>query len=163
MTPEYPMRLPLIPLLLSTALVAAPPLKLAVESAQVTLGPGLEPQPGTPPFQPRLEARFSLTGAPKAADLHFRFWRATSAALASLRKGRPIPAGAIGLMPVEGEVKPLEPNQRFQLTASAKGPWNGPESLVVEVLVKGRLAARISAPIVEKNLPGAQKREGIER
>ncbi len=157
------MRIPLIILLLSTAgLVAGPRLKLAVDSAQVTLGPGREPQPGTRPFQPRLEAQFSLTGAPKAADLQFRFWRASGTALASLRRGRPIKAGSSGLVPVEGVVKPVEPNRRFQLTALAKGPWNGPESLVVEVLVKGNLAARVTAPIVEKNLPGAGRREEMK-
>ena len=157
------MRIPLITLLLSAAgLVAGPPLKLAVDSAQVTLGPGREPQPGTPPFQPRLEARFSLTGAPKGADLHFRFWRATGTALGSLRKGRPIQAGSAGLVPVEGVVKPVGQNRRFQLTAFAKGPWNGPESLIVEVLVKGNLAARVTAPILEKNLPGAGRREEMK-
>ena len=157
------MRIPLIILLLSTAgLVAGPPLKLAVDSAQVTLGPGREPQPGTRPFQPRLEAQFSLTGAPKGAELHFRFWRATDTAVASLRRGRPIQARSAGLVPVEGVVKPVAPNRRFQLTALAKGPWNGPESLVVEVLVKGNLAARVTAPIVEKNLPGAGRREEMK-
>jgi hypothetical protein len=157
------MRMPLIILLLAAAgLNAGPPLKLAVESAQVTLGPGLEPPPGTPPFQSRLEARFSLAGAPKAAELHFRFWRAHGSALTSLKKGRPLQAGGDGLQPVEGEVKPLGPGRRFQLTAAVKGPWNGPESLVVEVLVKGHLAARVTAPILERNLPGAGRRDEMK-
>jgi len=157
------MRMPLIALLLAAAgLVAGPPLKLAVESAQVTLGPGLEPPPGTPPFRARLEARFSLTGVPNAADLHYKFWRATRAALTSLQRGRPVPGGSAGWLPVEGEVKPLRQSHRFLLTAFAKEPWNGPESLVVEVLVKGHLAARVTTPIVEKNLPGAGRREEIK-
>lgn len=157
------MRMPLMPLLLATlGLAAAPPLKVVVESAHITLGPGREPLPGAAPFQPRLEARFSLAGLPKGSGLRFQFWRATSPALASLRTGRPVYAGATGFLPVEGEVKALEPNHSFQLTAFAKGPWNGPESLVVEVKVKGRLVGRGSAPIVEKNLPGAGRREGME-
>jgi hypothetical protein len=142
----------------TTALTAAPPLKVVVESAQITLGPGREPPPGSTPFLPRLEARFSMTNTPTKGDLRFRFWRARDAALATLHGLNPIRHASAGFTPQEGEVKALEPRKSFQFTAFAKGPWEGAESLVVEVLVNGRLAARGQVRIVEINLPSAPNR-----
>lgn len=156
------MRLALIPILIAAAgLAAAPPLRVVVDSAQITLGPGFAPPPGAAPFQPRMEARFTLTGTSKGARLHFRFWRASSNVLASLQKGRPVRGGTAGFLPVEGAANPLAQGGHFHLTAFTPGSWEGPQSLVVEVLVKGRLVARGTAPIVEKNLPSVRQREEV--
>lgn len=145
--------------LAAAAPTGAPLLRVVVNSAQVTLGPGFAPPPGAAPFQPRMEAQFTLTGTLKGARLRFRFWRASSLALASLHKGRLVRAGATGFSPVEGDASPLPQSGHFHLTALTKGPWEGPQSLVVEVLMKGRLVARGTAPIVEKNLPSVLQRE----
>lgn len=149
-------------LLAAAGLSAAPPIKVVTATAQVTLGPGVEPRLGDPPFRPRLEGQFTLSGLPKGARPTFRFWRATPAAAATLRPGRPIAKGAAGFTPVEGETVPLAPAMSYQVKAQVTGPWNGPETLVIEVRNRGRWVARGTASIVERNLPGAVRREGME-
>jgi len=149
-------------LLAATGLIAAPPVQVATASAQVTLGPGVEPRPGDPPFRPRLEAQFTLSGLPKGAKPTFRFWRAAPAAVATLRPGRPIAKGGSGFTPVEGDVTSAAPTRSFQLKAQVPGAWTGPETLVIEVRHRGRLVARGTAAIVERNLPGTARREGME-
>lgn len=149
-------------LLAATGLIAAPPVKVTTAAAQVTLGPGVEPRPGNPPFRPRLEAQFTLSGLPKGARPTFRFWRAAPAAMATLRPGRAVAKGAAGFTPVEGEVATLTPATSYQVKAQVAGDWSGPETLLIEVRNRGRLVAWGTAAIVERNLPGTARREGME-
>lgn len=148
-------------LLAATGLMAAPAVKVSVESARVVLGPGAEPPPGTEPYRPRLDARFALSGLPKGATPSFRFWRATERTVAALPKGRGLKPGA-GCSAVEGEVTALPGGKAYQLKATAKAPWNGPEFLIIEVRSRGRLVARGTSPILETNLPGTARREDMQ-
>lgn len=154
------MRLPLL-FLVTAGLMAAPAVKVSVASARVVLGPGIEPQAGAEPHLPRVDAQFHLSGLPRGAKPSFRFWRATGQALASLPKGRAIKAGG-GIHALEGEAVALPGGTAYQLKATTKAPWNGPESLIIEVRSRGRLVARGTAPILETNLPGTARREGME-
>jgi len=154
--------------LATAALMAAPAVKVSVESAQVVLGPGVEPQPhltpGTKPYRPRLDARFALSGLPKGAAPTFRFWRATEKAMtavASLPKSRAVKAGA-GCSAVEGEVTAQPGGKAYQLKGTVPAPWNGPEFLIIEVRNRGRLVARETSPILETNLPGTARREDLQ-
>jgi hypothetical protein len=149
-------------LLATTGLLAGSPVKVTIDSAQVTLGPGREPQPGAAPFQARLEARFSLQGPSKGAHFEYRFWRAQGSVLAGLRRGQAIHSGTAGFLPLNGEVTPLDPGRSFQLSARTQEPWNGPESLVVEVISRGRLSARGTLAILERNLPTALPHDGMK-
>jgi len=143
----------------AAGLVAAPAVKVNIDSAQMTLGPGIEPRPGTPAFRPRLDARFSLSNVPKGTVLHFRFWLATESGLTTLRDNRRIQSGSAEIHALEGVTKALEEIQAFQLTAYPTNIRNGSESLVIEVISKGRLRARGTAAIVERHLPASVPRE----
>ena len=150
-------------LLLTTELVSASPVRVMLESAQVTLGPGIEPPPGVVALPPRLEARFKVIAPPRGASLEFRCWRASGKALRSLQKGKAIQLGAAGMVRVEGTIKKSGSGQDYALISLEKTPWNSPETLVVEVWFKGRLADQARLPILERNLqaiapPGESQR-----
>lgn len=148
-------------LLATTGLMAASPVKVSVESARVVLGPGAAPQPGAAPYQPRLDARFTLSGLPRNARPTFKVWRATEKALASLGKGRAI-RGGTGFTAVAGNVAALSGGSAYELKDQLRTPWNGPEFLIIEVRNRGRLLARGTAPILETNLPAPAQREDMK-
>lgn len=148
-------------LLATTGLLAGSPVKVTIDSAQVIIGPGREPLPGAAPFQTRLRARFSLQGPSQGAHFEYRFWRAQGSVLTSLRRGQAIHSGTAGFLRLKGEVTPLEPGRSFLLSALIQEPWHRPESLVVEVISRGRLSARGTLPILERDLPAASPRDGM--
>lgn len=146
-----------------TGLCGGAPVRVAIDGASVTLGPGREPPPGSPPYVPRLDARFTVTGPARGTPLPFRFWRLNAAAVAALRADRPLRAGDAGVVPVSGLLTAVGPGRSYSLSASTRAPWAGPEFLAVEVLARGRLAGRGVAPILEKNLPATGLRNGSEQ
>lgn len=149
------------PLFITAGLMAAPPVKVSVESARVVLGPGAAPQPGAASYHPRLDARFTLSGLPGNARPTFKVWRATEQAFASLGKGRAV-RGGTGFSAVAGEVVALPGGSAYEVKDQLRTPWNGPEFLIIEVRNRGRLLARGTAPILELNLPAPAQREGMK-
>lgn len=146
-----------IPTLLAALLTAcsAPRQDVRVESATLLSGPGKELPPGMAPFEPRLQATLILQGLQPGDAPEFRLWRALAPALEGLEQDRLIPQDTKGFLRLEGKVSPLGAAGRFQVITTVGRALHADERLLVEVLVKGRLVGRGSAPLLELNLPTA--------
>lgn len=139
-------------LLIAAPLWAGAPLKVTVETATYQSGPGREPPPGKPPFEPRILAQVALRGLGPGAVPEFRLWRMPEAEAKALRRGQPVRKGRPGLQRVEGFTSVLGPGT-YRIQAPVGSAWNPGESLVVEVFLRGRWRGRGMAPLLEANLP----------
>jgi hypothetical protein len=149
-------------LLALTAVLAgwsAPPLQVKVAHAALVAGPGREPEPGSRPFETRLQAEVSLSGLEPSAAPTFRMWRAPNSLAKGLREGRPVHPRAKGFTRIKATVRPLPLRGVFQVLAPSRAPWKEEECLVVEVFLQGRWAGRGTATLVEMNRPVARPGE----
>ncbi len=147
-------------LLLPCILAAAPPgapqrkpamIHLTLE-ASVTFGPGREPPPGTPPFQPKLDLALGFQDPPPRGTT-FRLWLLPSAAPASTPAGsvRGRRALPFEILSREGQAASLRANWPQGLGAEA---WQA----AVECLVGGKVRGSARAPVRAHYLPSAPPR-----
>lgn len=147
-------------LLLAAALAASArePLRVTVEQATYLSGPGHEPPPGRPPFEPRIQAQVRIQGLGPKAVPEFRIWRLPETAVAALRRGRAIRPGP-GAQRVDGTTRLLSPGL-YRLLAPVGSAWTPGECLVVEVFLGGRWAGRDRAPLLAVDLLQREPPEG---
>lgn len=129
----------------------------ATLEAGVTFGPGREPPPGTPPFQPKLECTLSFT-APPPGNLKLSLWLvpANSGSMAA-------PSAAKG-----SKALAHEPMQAEGRVYACRADW--PQGLhpkewqaAVEFRVEGRIKGHAKSAITARYLPAAPPRGGRDQ
>lgn len=142
--------------LLAAAPAAAPPRKppmihVTLE-ASVTFGPGREPLPGTPPFQPRLEAALAFRD-PLPKGTSFRLWLLPAPTPAST------PAAA-----AKGRLAlPIETASREDRNAVLRADWPQGRAaedwqVAVDCLAGGRVRGSTRAAVKARYLPAPPPR-----
>ncbi|MFN8009923.1 MAG: hypothetical protein U0P81_00830 [Holophagaceae bacterium] len=151
----------LTPCLALAALIAAappaghprkPPMIPCTLEASVAFGPGREPLPGTPPFQPKLEATLAFQGAaPREAA--FRLWLIPASTPASTRPSAARKRRALALETLSRDEKGAVLRAPWPRDLAAEG-WHA----AVECLVGGTVRGAARTAVKALYLPAAPPR-----
>lgn len=151
----------LTPCLALAALLAAappgakprkPPMIPFTLEASVTFGPGREPRPGTPSFQPKLEASLSFQ-EPVPREATFRLWLVPASTPASATPSTARKRRALAFETLSRDEKGAVLRAAWPQGLSEEG-WHA----AVECLAAGRMRGHARAEVKAHYLPAAPPR-----
>lgn len=142
--------------LLAAAPPAAKPRKPSIIpftlDASVTFGPGREPPPGTPPFQPKLEVALAFQ-APVPREATFRLWLVPATTPASTP-----PSAARKRRALASETLSLDAKGAALRAAWPQGLATEGWHAAVECLVAGKVRGSARAEVRARYLPASPPR-----
>lgn len=151
----------LTPCLALAALLAAappaakprkPPMIPFTLDASVTFGPGREPLPGTPPFQPKLEASLAFQAA-APRDARFRLWLLPASTPASTQASSARKRRALAFVTMSRDEKGAALQADWPRALPAE-EWH----VAVECLVAGKVRGSARAEVRARYLPAPPPR-----
>jgi hypothetical protein len=134
-----------------------PPMIHVSLEASVTFGPGREPLPGTPPFQPKLEALVAFEG-PVPPGTSFRLWLVPASTPASTAPSTARKRRALAFETLSRENQQAVLRADWPQGLSAEG-WQAAVECLVGGKVRGAARAEVRAHYLPAGPPRGQEAE----
>lgn len=143
--------------LAATAPKRKAPMIQATLEASVTFGPGKEPPPGSPPFQPKLECSLAFA-APPPKGLKVRLWLVPATAA-----GGKAPSALKGAKALRHETASAGEGTHLLRAVWPQGFQPEEWQAAAEFFVGGQARGQATAPIRSRYLPSAPPRGGRDQ